>query len=345
MAVRIIRAVSCMRQEDDPVMSRGFMPVLVTGASGFIGAHVVCQLLERGFSVRAMLRDVSLSEMFPENEKLEIVQGDLFDVESLKSAVSGCEDVVHCAAALYVGAKDVKKEVVDPSVIGVQNLCSVMDNVKRIVHTSSVAAIRSTRFENGVVFSNKDWCDDATETRNAYGFAKAEAERIMRKWAENREVRLVTIHPSIVFGPILHKRHLEGSMSYLKHFIKGPPFVLDVHINFVDVRDVAVAHVNALTKGVDRERYIIHKEGMWMKEIGQTLTSNLPKKYASRKLPRIFAYLLALFHPKLSIKQLKGSLGTHVSYDVKDSFEILELPNLEVVDTLVDSVNSVKAQD
>ena len=321
------------------------MPVLVTGASGFIGAHVVCQLLDRGVSVRAMLRDVSLSEIFPENENLEIVQGDLFDVESLKSAVSGCEDVVHCAAALYVGAKDVKKDVVDPSVIGVQNLCSVMDNVKRIVHTSSVAAIRSTRFENGVVFSNKDWCDDATETRNAYGFAKAEAERIMRKWAENREVRLVTIHPSIVFGPILHKRHLEGSMSYLKHFIKGPPFVLDVHINFVDVRDVAVAHVNALTKGVDRERYIIHKEGMWMKEIGQTLTSNLPKKYASRKLPRIFAYLLALFHPKLSLKQLKGSLGTHVSYDVKDSFEILELPNFEVVDTLVDSVNSVKAQD
>ena len=334
-----------MRQEDDPVMSGGFMPVLVTGASGFIGAHVVCQLLDRGFSVRAMLRDISLLEMFPENENLEIVKGDLFDVESLKSAVSGCEDVIHCAAALYVGAKDVKKDVVDPSVIGVQNLCSVMDNVKRIVHTSSVAAIRSTRFENGVVFSNKDWCDDATETRNAYGFAKAEAERIMRKWAENRNVRLVTIHPSIVFGPILHKRHLEGSMSYLKHFIKGPPFVLDVHINFVDVRDVAAAHVNALTKGVDRERYIIHKEGMWMKEIGQTLTSNLPKKYASRKLPRIFAYLLALFHPKLSIKQLKGSLGTHVSYDVKDSFEILELPNIEVVDTLVDSVNSVKAQD
>jgi dihydroflavonol-4-reductase len=334
-----------MRQEDDPVMSGRFMPVLVTGASGFIGAHVVCQLLDRGFSVRAMLRDVSLSEMFPENENLEIVQGDLFDVESLKSAISGCEDVIHCAAALYVGAKDVKRDVVDPSVIGVQNLCSVMDSVKRIVHTSSVAAIRSTRFANGVVFSNKDWCDDATETRNAYGFAKAEAERIMRKWAENRDVRLVTIHPSIVFGPILHKRHLEGSMSYLKHFIKGPPFVLDVHINFVDVRDVAVAHVNALTKGVDRERYIIHKEGMWMKEIGQTLTSNLPKKYASRKLPRIFAYLLALFHPKLSIKQLKGSLGTHVSYDVKDSFEILELPNIEVVDTLVDSVNSVKAQD
>ena len=187
----------------------------------------------------------------------------------MKTAVEGCEDVIHCAAALYVGAKDVKRDVVDPSVIGVQNLCSVMDNVKRVVHTSSVAAIRTTKFENGRIFSRKDWCDDASETRNSYGFAKSEAEKIVRDWAKDRDLRLVTIHPSIVFGPILHKRHLNGSMSYLKHFAKGPPFVLDVHINFVDVRDVAIAHVNALTMGEDRERYIIHKEGLWMKQIGK----------------------------------------------------------------------------
>ena len=129
----------------------------------------------------------------------------MFDVDSLKKAVEGCEDVIHCAAALYVGAKDVKRDVVDPSVIGVQNLCSVMDGVKRIIHTSSVAAIRSTKFENGQIFSNKDWCDDASESSNAYGFAKAEAEKIMREWVSSRDIRLVTIHPSIVFGPILQK--------------------------------------------------------------------------------------------------------------------------------------------
>ena len=334
-----------MRQEDDPVVYGWFMPVLVTGASGFIGAHVVSELLSRGYSVRAMLRNISLASMFPESDRLEIVKADLFDVDSLAKAVEGCEDVIHCAASLYVGAKDVKKEVVDPSVIGVRNLCSVMDNVKRIIHTSSVAAIRSSKFENGQVFTNKDWCDDASETSNAYGFAKSEAEKIMRDWASNQSVRLVTIHPSIVFGPILHKRHLEGSMSYLKHFVKGPPFVLDVHINFVDVRDVAIAHVNALDKGENGQRYIIHKDGLWMKEIGRILNSSLEGKYATRKLPKLFAYLLAMFHPKLSINQLKKTLGTHVSYDVENSFTILELPNYDIKTTLIDSVNSVKAQD
>ena len=205
--------------------------------------------------------------------------------------------------------------------------------------------IELSNFENGKVFTNQDWCNDASEQRNSYGFAKAQAEKIIRKWAEGRNVRLVTIHPSIVFGPILHKRHLEGSMSYLKHFIKGPPFVLDVHINFVDVRDVAIAHVNALEMGEDRERYIIHKKGLWMSEIGQLLSSNLPKKYATKKLPRMLAYVLAIFHPKLSVKQLKNSIGIHVGYDVGDSFSALDLPDYEVVTTLVDSVNSVKAQD
>ena len=84
-----------------------------------------------------------------------------------------------------------------------------MDGVKRIIHTSSVAAIRSTDYKNGKIFSRKDWCDDATETRNAYGFAKAEAERIMREWAKDRDVRLVTIHPSIVFGPYCTKGTLK----------------------------------------------------------------------------------------------------------------------------------------
>jgi nucleoside-diphosphate-sugar epimerase len=321
------------------------MTVLVTGASGFIGSHVVMELSKRGYSVRAGMRNLDYSNIFSDLENVECVKMDLFDVDSLKNAVRGCDDVIHCAASLYIGAKDVKAEVVDPSVIGVENLCSVMVDVKRIVHTSSVAAIRSTKFENGKIFTNLDWCEDATPSYNSYGFAKAEAEKKIRAWAKGRDLRLVTIHPSIVFGPILHNKHMNGSMSYLKHFVKGPPFILDIHINFVDVRDVAKAHVNALDEGEDRGRYIIHKRGMWMKEIGKELSSKLPRKFATRKLPRLLAYIMAIFHPKLSVKRLKGTLGTHVDYDVGDAFETLSLPNYNVEDTLVDSVKSIQAQD
>ncbi|MDC3297859.1 NAD-dependent epimerase/dehydratase family protein [Candidatus Poseidoniaceae archaeon] len=321
------------------------MTVLVTGASGFIGSHVVMELSKRGYSVRAGMRNLDYSNIFSDLENVECVKMDLFDVDSLKNAVRGCDDVIHCAASLYIGAKDVKAEVVDPSVIGVENLCSVMVDVKRIVHTSSVAAIRSTKFENGKIFTNLDWCEDATPSYNSYGFAKAEAEKKIRAWAKGRDLRLVTIHPSIVFGPILHNKHMNGSMSYLKHFVKGPPFILDIHINFVDVRDVAKAHVNALDEGEDRGRYIIHKRGMWMKEIGKELSSKLPRKFATRKLPRLLAYIMAIFHPKLSVKRLRGTLGTHVDYDVGDAFETLSLPNYNVEDTLVDSVKSIQAQD
>jgi len=334
-----------MRQEDDPVAYGLSMPVLVTGASGFVGAHVVLELLKREIPVRAMMRDVSLSQMFPESELLEVVKADLFDVESLRAAVDGCDDVIHCAAALYVGVKNIERDVVNPSVKGVENLCLVMGDVKRIIHTSSVAAIRPTKYENGQIFNNEDWCNDASVSSNPYGFAKAEAEKRIRSWAENRDVRLVTIHPSIVFGPILHKRHMEGSMSYLKHFVKGPPFVLDIHVNFVDVRDVAYAHVNALEMGVDRSRYIIHKEGMWLNDIGKTLNGAMSQKFATRRLPRYLAYLMAVFHPKLSINRLRGALGTHIGYEVGDSFSALSLPNYDTTDTLVDSVKSLQAQD
>ena len=318
------------------------MTVLVTGATGFIGAHVVMELLSRGIAVRAMMRDVQLAEMFPKSDLLEVAKADLFDIDSLRSAVQGCEDVIHCAAALYVSAKDIQKEVVDPSIIGTENLCSVMQDVKRIIHTSSVAAIRPTKYQNGQVLSDEDWCDDATLSTNGYGLAKAEAEKRMRAWAEGKDIRLVTIHPSVVFGPLLHKRHAEGSMSYLKHFVRGPPFVLDIHINFVDVRDVAIAHVNALELGRNSQRYILHKQGMWMNDIGRELTSMMGKKYTSRKLMKPLAYLVAILHPKLSIKRLKESLGKHVEYDVKDTFQVLQLPNYDKRTTLKDAVTSLE---
>ena len=330
------------------------MGVLVTGAAGFIGSHVVHLLLEKGHSVRATARNpdsAKFLEAFPKNKgaSLEIVRMDLLNTEDVDAAVGGCEVVIHCAAALMVGVTDAQRDVVDPSVLGTENLCNAIQKagcVETIIHTSSVAAIRSTRCKNGQIFSSSDWCDDASLESNPYGLAKAEAERVMRNFVEQRpegqRPRLVTIHPSIVFGPVFQKRHTQGSMAYLKHFTGRLPFVLHTYLNFVDVRDVANAHVAAIEAGEDGGRYILHKEGLWMRDIGRSLRQFVPgKKWATFCLPSPLATIMAAFHPKLTIRQVRSSLGRHVGYNIGNMEAELGIQLHSTEQTLADSVESL----
>ena len=332
------------------------MRVLVTGAAGFIGSHVVHLLLERGHRVRATARNPANAQFLNEfsksdNASLEIIQMDLFDKDEVEAAVDGCEVVIHCAAALMIGVRDAQRDVVDPSVLGTENLCSAIQkagSVHTIIHTSSVAAIRRTRCKNGQVFTSSDWCDDASVESNPYGLAKAEAEHVMRNFVgqqpEVERQRLVTIHPSIVFGPVFHKRHTKGSMAYLKHFTGRLPFVLHTHLNFVDVRDVAEAHVTAIDMGKDGSRYILHKEGMWMRDIGRSLRQFVPgKKWATFCLPSPFATIMAAFHPKLTVQQVRSSLGRYVDYDIGTMEEDLRFELRSTKQTLTDSIESLSA--
>ena len=202
--------------------------ILVTGAAGFIGSHVVRELLSQGHSVRATVRDPVNAEFLkelPGAENLEIVKMDLLERGSVDAAVTGCDDVIHCAAALYVGVKDAQKEVVDPSIQGTQNLLDAIDacgGVNRFVHTSSVAAVRRTGYDNGRTFTQEDWCDNATVDSNAYGMAKAGAEKLAREGSASKSEapRYVSINPCVVFGPVMAERHLKGSMTIIDHLLK-----------------------------------------------------------------------------------------------------------------------------
>lgn len=336
--------------------SRGIaMVVLVTGAAGFIGSHVVGLLLAEGKTVRGTVRrmtDANFLHELPQHERaaLEIVEMDLLDSSAVHQAVNGCDTIVHCAATLMVDVKDAKRDVVDPSVIGTTHLCeAILENksIHTVIHTSSVAAIRTTNYDNGHTFTSDDWCDDASIQSNPYGFAKAEAERIMRKCIDgcsqqSRQIRLITIHPSIVFGPVFHERHTSGSMAYLKHFSGRLPFVLNMHINFVDVRDVAKAHVAALHQGEDGSRYLLHSKGLWMNEIGRSLRRIRPgKKWAIARLPTLLAYVTAAFHPKLKVSQLRSSLGRQVHFDCRNMEDALGLKLHDWNETLGDSIDSL----
>ncbi|MED5486213.1 MAG: NAD-dependent epimerase/dehydratase family protein [Candidatus Thermoplasmatota archaeon] len=326
--------------------------VLVTGAAGFIGSHVVRELLEQGHTVRATVRNLENAEFLkglPGASKLEIVEMDLLSPDSITGAVKGCDDVIHCAAALYVGVDDAQTQVVDPSILGTQNLLDSIDSVggiKRIVHTSSVAAVRRTHFNSGRVFTYEDWCDDASVDSNAYGFAKAGAEMLARGWvaskAEDVKPRYVSINPCVVFGPVMSERHLNGSMTIVDHLLKRKyPFLVKMNVNIVDVRDVAKAHVKALTLGPDGGRYIVFNESLWMKDIASILRKKIPeRKWPKILLPKLLTYVLSVFHPQLSFAWVKKNIGTTCSYNVEPVTKDLDMSWTPVEDSVLDGAKS-----
>ena len=81
---------------------------------------------------------------------------------------------------------------------------------------------------------------------------------------------------------------------------------------------------------------------MWMNEIGKVLISKKGGKWPNKKLPKFLAYIVAIFHPKLSFKLLKGNLGIKVGYDVEDTWDVLQIKTHSPEQTIVDAVESIK---
>lgn len=337
------------------VMAMSGGVVLVTGASGFVGSHIVANLLSRGKKVRAAVREptdparVSHLKSLPitDGGGLKLVKMDLLDAPSVHAAIAGCSDVIHAAAALHVGKMDPQRDVVDPSIIGTQNICDGIDaagTVERLVHTSSTAAIRPTHYEDGACYTSESWADDATLADNAYGLAKAGAERLVREWHENSQFvkrpRLVTIHPCVVFGPPMSKRHLSGSLSYVEALVKRTlPKSLPSHINVVDVRDVAEAHVRALTDGEDKGRYLVIGGNLWMKDIADVLREAYPeRKWARGVLPYWVCLIIATVHPKLTLKWARNHLRKTSSFDATPAKQELNMSFRPLSESIVDSV-------
>jgi nucleoside-diphosphate-sugar epimerase len=341
-------------------MSEGV--VVVTGASGYIGSHVVANLLSKGKTVRATVRDCNDTERVGhltdldilEGGSLEIVEMDLFDSESVDAAIFGTTDVIHTAAAVIVRSEDPQSKIVDPSVIGTQNVISAIEksgSVERFVHTSSTAAIRPENWEDGITLTTETFASDATLEENPYGLAKYSAEMIVREWHENLEgakkMKMVTIHPCMVFGPPLSSRHLRGSLSVIMMLVNRElPVILPMQINIVDVRDVAEAHVRALTMGADKGRYLtVAGEMMWA-DISKILKQRYPKrKWPVRQLPYYIALIVCAFHPKVSISWAKRHLKNKLYWDATPAENDLQMKWRSLTETITDTIPNIIDND
>lgn len=240
---------------------------MVTGANGFLGAHVVRTLLERGHEVVALVgADQDAHSL--DGLGVEIRDFELHDRAGVRAALEGAETLIHTAATYAFWAPDTS----DIYRVNVEGTRFVMDaarelGVAKVVYTSSTATL-SPAFENAVDadrHGTEDGVFDLRRFRGHYKMSKAMAETVVLR-AAARGVPVVITHPTTVIGPGDRRPTPSGSM--IRHFLDGHLKVcIAMRQNVVDVRDVALGHVLALEKGAPGERYILGGDNLSMHEM------------------------------------------------------------------------------
>ena len=277
------------------------MRCFVTGASGFIGANLVHALAAKGHSVKALLRPGADLRGLG-NIELERVEGDLGDRARLKEAMRGCEWCFHVAASYHLWLRDYAP-MYAANVEGTRNVieAAAATGCQRIVYTSTVGCIGLPRPVNGRISPS----DEATpvseaQMRNHYKRSKWQAEQVATEFAR-RGLPVVIVNPSTPVGPRDVKPTPTGQIV-VDFLNRRMPAYLDTGLNWVHVRDVAIGHITAASKGRIGERYILgHADGNWtMKEALAVLAevSGVPAPKA--RLPYFVALMAAYLNEAAS---------------------------------------------
>ena len=292
--------------------------VLVTGATGFIGLHCIAQLLQQGYSVTGTVRSPNrieevkqaISEQQLSTENLSFVEADLTKDEGWDKAVAGCDYVLHVASPFIVGVPKHEDELIIPAVEGTRRVieAAINEGVKKVVQTSSCAAIIETH--NGKThFTEDDWTDASHPKTPAYYKSKTLAEQ--KAWeliGAQSTTKLAVINPAGVFGPTLSD-DIGVANEFVLQVIDGKvPGCPKLHLGFVDVRDVAAAHILAMQKPeADGERFIISEREYWFREFSAILRAAGYEKAPSREMPNWLVKFLGLFDP--ATKQMSQMIG------------------------------------
>ncbi|KAL0464459.1 UNVERIFIED_CONTAM: Cinnamoyl-CoA reductase 1 [Sesamum latifolium] len=314
--------------------------VCVTGASGYIASWLVKLLLHRGYTVKATVRNLSdpqkvahLMALEGAGERLHLYEANLLEEGSFDSVVDGCEGVFHTASPVFLSVSDPQKELIDPAVKGTINVlesCKKVSSIKRIVVTSSMASVMFNYnpvtpdvIVDETWFSDKNFCE---EEKQWYALSKTLAEKATWEFAEANGLDLVTLHPGYVIGPPLQPTLNLTSEAFL-NLINGKELFADGIYRFVDVRDVALAHILALENPSASGRYCLVGRVTYSSEARGILSESFPSLNLHVKSTENLAARPAYQVSKREAKSL-GINFTPLEVSLKDTVECLKEKNL-----------------
>lgn len=324
--------------------------VLVTGASGYLASHIILQLLQKGYKVRGTVRDLTnkkkYSDLYTLDKKaatnLEIRQADLLKEKDWEEILKGVDYVLHTASPCVIKEPKDENTLIKPALTGVKNIFkhSLLNKIKKIVMTSSTTTIAYGKINNSrpedYIYTEKDWSD--FQMKRAYNKSKLIAEKeAWRIYNDNSQnMNLSVIVPGVFLGPVLLKNK-TASLDFFSLFWNSMP-KMKVSFGFVDVRDVAEAHVKAMERPeVSRgKRYVLVENSYFLDEITEILDgefSTFGYRFNKNNMWRSLFWVGGLFSNDLAV--WKNRWGRKYLFDHGNSVKDLGIEYKSIRETVV----------
>ena len=299
--------------------------VLVTGGTGFIGAHCIVQLLQGGYQVRTTVRNLAreseVRAMVREGgvdagDRLTFAQADLTSDAGWPEAVAGCAYVLHVASPFPPAIPKHEDELIIPAREGALRVLRASRDagVKRVVLTSSFAAIGYGKKQHNRPFNEEDWTDPNGDDVRAYVKSKTLAERAAWDFikAEGGALELSVVNPVGVFGPVLGPDYSTSILLVQRLMDGAMPGCPRLYFGAVDVRDVASMHITCMTHpGAKGERFLaVAGDFLSIQEIARILKRRMgpaAKRVPTLQIPDFMVRMAAKRHE--AVAQILPELG------------------------------------
>lgn len=286
-------------------------PVMLTGATGYVGGHIAKKLLEEGLTVHAPIRNpnnkakTQYLEEIAAGTKGQIVffPADLLKEGSYETAMENCELVIHTASPFISSTKNPQEDLVDPALKGTRNVLETVEktqSVKRVVLTSSCVAMygdaKDTLNYPNQTMTEDIWNTTSSVKKSPYNYSKTVAEK--KAWEMNQGQErwdLVVINPSFVIGPGISPKGTSESYNIFKQMGDGTMKMgcADLNMGMVDVRDVAEAHFKAAFTPEAKGRHITSAHNGSFLELATWLRNEFGDAYPfpKKNLPKWLIWL------------------------------------------------------